>query len=300
MSSRVNQFAVYRLKRGLKETRVLRNQSFSYLEQNGLEVNSDYYEQAYLSSFDPSLTPQELRKKLEDDLPHDVTGKALKTGDILAITKDGIAKAYYIDPDRLVPLSGFFHVAASSTILTTKTTGYVIEGRQGVWSATEEMWIDGQNFLLMQSEEFGADTAYAVVDSHGKKAADDTMDGFSDKVIEQIREYIHGKKKSDTPTPESERSEPDQNLSTEEPAKKEPVNTEDELPKVVKTDTNSAESSDDIHGQNQIADKKEQEARRRRKRRRKNGKLPLKGRDSVLERLKRYQEELARKKTGAK
>lgn len=38
------------------------------------------------------------------------------------------------------------------------------------------------------------------------------------------------------------------------------------------------------------------EARQRRKKRRKNGKLPLKGRDSVLDRLKRYQEKLRRKK----
>lgn len=39
----------------------------------------------------------------------------------------------------------------------------------------------------------------------------------------------------------------------------------------------------------------ERAAARRRKRRRKNGKLPLKGRESVLKRLRRYQERLARK-----
>jgi hypothetical protein len=48
-----------------------------------------------------------------------------------------ISKAYYVDPDRLVPLSGFFHVASSSTVLTADTTGYTIEGRQGTWSAAE-------------------------------------------------------------------------------------------------------------------------------------------------------------------
>lgn len=302
MSGRVNQFVIYRLRRDKKEIRALRHQSYQYLKEYGFTINSDDYVQLYLASFDPALilTPQDLRKSIDQDLPRGVTGKALETGDILAITRDGISKAYYVDPDRLIPLSGFFHVTSSSTVLNANTSGYAIEGREGLWSAAEEMWIDGQNFLLMQSDEYGNEVAFAVLDSHGKKAADDTMDGFSDKVIEQIREYIHGKKQTDAPTPESERAEPDQNLSTEEPEKKKTVNTEDELPKVVKTDTNSAELSDDIYGQIQIADEKEQEARRRRKRRRKNGKLPLKGRDSVIERLKRYREEIARKKTGAK
>ena len=48
-----------------------------------------------------------------------------------------------------------------------------------------------------------------------------------------------------------------------------------------------------------LDEKKEHEARQRRKKRRKNGKLPLKGRDSVLDRLKRYQEKLRKKKAEA-
>ena len=42
----------------------------------------------------------------------------------------------------------------------------------------------------MQSQQFGAKAALAVLDSDGHPAAEDTFTGFSQEVIDQIREYI--------------------------------------------------------------------------------------------------------------
>ena len=61
MSEGLNQYVVYRLKRALRETRVLRHQSFQYLQKYQMEVISDLYDQIYLSEFDPSLSPLQLR-----------------------------------------------------------------------------------------------------------------------------------------------------------------------------------------------------------------------------------------------
>ena len=107
MSGRVNQFVIYRLRRDKKEIRALRHQSYQYLKEYGFTINSDDYVQLYLASFDPALilTPQDLRKSIDQDLPRGVTGKALETGDILAITREGISKAYYVDPFLLVDSS---------------------------------------------------------------------------------------------------------------------------------------------------------------------------------------------------
>lgn len=260
--------------------------------------------QLYLAGFDPALvhTPQDLRKSIDRDLPRGVTGRALETGDILAITRDGISKAYYVDPDRLVPLSGFFHVTSSSTVLTADTTGYTIEGRQGTWSAAEEMWIDGQNYLLMQNDEYGREVAYAVLDSHGRQAAEDTMDGFTDKVIEQIRAHLHTQNK--TQYQSAEGMEKDSRTDIPSPPSSENTTeyTGAELLPVGETEMlSSAEPATEATERTQLSldEKKEHEARQRRKKRRKNGKLPLKGRDSVLDRLKRYQEKLRRKKAEA-
>lgn len=297
MSGRVNQFVIYRLRRDKKEIRALRHQSYQYLKEYGFTINSDDYVQLYLASFDPALilTPQDLRKSIDQDLPRGVTGKALETGDILAITIDGISKAYFVDPDRLVPLSGFFHVTSSSTVLNANTSGYTIEGREGLWSAAEEMWIDGQNFLLMQSDEYGNEVAFAVLDSHGKTAAADTMDGFTDQVIEQIREYMHRRSTPTRQSTENADKGSDANKSSKMASKNTTKNTEAELSPVGKTEILPSGETANERGRLNWDEKKTQEARQRRKKRRKKGKLPLKGRDSVLDRLKRYQEELKKK-----
>ena len=190
MSGPLNQFSVYRLRRDMKETRTRRHQSYAYLQQYGLQVRSDYYDQLYLSEFDPETTEMELRRRLEKDLPADASGDTLAVGDVLAITREGITEAFYVDKQSLVPLKGFFHVASSSGLLTMDTSDYQIEGRAGNWFAAEETWIDGRHFLLMQSQKHGTNAAYAVLDSRGHIAAEDTYKGFTPETVRQIREYI--------------------------------------------------------------------------------------------------------------
>jgi len=299
MSGRVNQFVIYRLRRDKREIRALRYQSCQYLKEHGFTINSDDYVQLYLADFDPALvhTPQDLRKRIDQDLPRGVTGKALETGDILAITRDGISKAYYVDPDRLILLSGFFHVTSSSTVLTADTTGYTIEGRQGTWSSAEEMWIDGQNYLLMQNDEYGRDVAYAVLDSHGKQAAEDTLDGFTDQVIEQIREYIHGQKTPSLSAVQEADKWLDSGANTLEATNNGAELAGEVLSPVQKIQGIRSRGSDTERAHMSRDEEKEHAARQRRKKRRKNGKLPLKGRDSVLDRLKRYQEILRKTKS---
>lgn len=190
MSGPLNQFSVYRLRRDTRETRTRRHQSYAYLKQYGLPVRSDFYDQLYLSEFDQEQTEMELRRQLEKDLPADASGDTLAVGGVLAITREGFTEAFYVDKQSLVPLKGFFHVASSSGLLTMDTKDYQIEGRAGNWFAAEETWIDGRHFLLMQSQKHGTNAAYAVLDSRGNLAAEDTYKGFTPETIRQIREYI--------------------------------------------------------------------------------------------------------------
>lgn len=206
MNAGLNQYAVYRLRLDLKETRVRRHQTYSYLTDHGMEVRSGFYRQLYLADFDPSLTPDALRRQLEKELPAGIRGQSLDVGDVLAVTKAGITTPYYVDREKLLPLSGFFHVASSKTPPSMETTDYQIEGRSGNWSAVEELWLDGRYFLLMQSQEFGRSAAYAVVDSYGRPAAQDTTKGFTEEVTRQLREHIRS----------SERAQNRENARTDE------------------------------------------------------------------------------------
>ena len=284
MSTGLTQYAVYRLRRDRRETRSRRHQSFRYLYEHGLKVESDFYEQVYIAGFDPALTAVNLRRQLEKELPAGITGEALSVSDVLAVTREGITGAFYVDPDRLVPLPGFFHVASSVPAVTIDTTDFQIEGRPGNWLAAEEGWIDGRQFFLMQSQEFGKNAAYAVLDSEGRQAAQDTAVGFSDEVVRQIREYMQR-----------------QAVSAEQTRL--PADSRPPLENWQKSYENgeylrSAEMAEEqnysmIDGRMNNIPPKPIIYKRRTGRKRKNGRLPVKGRESVLKRLKQYQTELA-------
>ena len=282
MSNGRKQFAVYRLKKGLWENEALRYRSWNYLQKFHIQVQSDRYEQICVSPFTWDLDASDLRRQLENGLPAAPSGEKLEVSDVLAVTKDGITTAYYVDPEKLIALTGFFHTTASTALLSIDTTDYQIEGRNGNFLAADEIWIDGQHFFLMQSQQFGKNAAYVVLDSNGKVAAEDTTVGFTEEVIRQIREYIRR-----------------QNAAKETPARAAATPSLENWQKSYENGEylRSAEMAEEqnysmIDGRmNNMPTKGPAHQRPARKPRK--GKLPMKGRESVLKRLKEYQAELA-------
>ena len=288
MSAGLNQYAVYRLRRDRRETRTRRHQSFDYLKDHDLKVESDLYEQVYLAGFDPAQSLMTLRRSLEEALPKGITGETLAIGDVLAVTRDGVTCAYYVDPDRLLQIPGFFHVAASAPTITTDTADFQIEGRPGNWGAVDEIWLDGHHFFLMQSMRFGKSAAYAVIDSHGRQAADDTLQGFTDEVRRQLRAYIAEQDEVNLQTAAA-------TPATEPGATEDPPQGDTELyaasagPSGSTSTKMSLPISKESAGNSQNAGQLNTKGKKKRRapHRRKKGKLPLKGRKSVLERLRR-------------
>ena len=282
MSNGRKQFAVYRLKKGLWENEALRYRSWNYLQKFHIQVQSDRYEQVCVSPFSWDLDASDLRRQLENGLPAASSGEKLEVSDVLAVTKDGITTAYYVDPEKLIALTGFFHTTASTALLSIDTTDYQIEGRAGNFLAADEIWIDGQHFFLMQSQQFGKNAAYVVLDSNGKVAAEDTTVGFTEEVIRQIREYIQR-----------------QNVAKEIPAREAATPPLENWQKSYENGEylRSAEMAEEqnysmIDGRmNNMPT--EGPAHQRPARKPRKGKLPMKGRESVLKRLKEYQDELA-------
>ena len=58
-------------------------------------------------------------------------------------------------------------------------------------------------FFLLQHQDFGNDAAFAVVDEYGNQAAADSYDGFTDDVIQQIRQFLQ-KEQEQKRQPEAE------------------------------------------------------------------------------------------------
>lgn len=302
MSEGLNQYAVYRLKRSMKETRALRHQSYQYLTDHHLKVLSEYYDQLYLADFDPSLSPQQLRLQLEKELPAGITGLALDVSDVLAVTKGGISTAYYVDSEKLITLNSFFHVPASNAVLTPETTDFQIQGRPGFWLAAEDIWIDGRHFFLMQSQEFGTKAAYAVLDANGRPAAEDTQKGFTDEIIRQIRETIH----QQTEVPSSASQNPHQpsegitaDSETDHQKLQQGILIKQPIQPGTEGDRPQPASSPGIPVIEPPQTKNNTNAIPKKKKRRK-GKIPLRLRSSILERLHKYQMKLASERNQTK
>lgn len=191
----LNQYAVYQLKAD-PAIRPLRYKTYQYLMENHLRVDADRYHQVYLTTMIGEQSPEQIRKQLERKLPPKFMGSALNVSDVIAITKNGVSTAYYIDKDGFVVIPGFFRTNSSSALITMDTTGFVFEDRKGSWMATEDTVIDGKQFFLMGSETYGTKAAFAVVDDQGHKAAEDTVNGFDEETIKQIRQFLHLQKKT--------------------------------------------------------------------------------------------------------
>ncbi len=186
---RLNQYAVYQLKADTS-VRHLRYKSYQYLKESHLWVDVEHYQQVYITIMPKEKKPEEIRSELEKKLPARFTGNALNISDIIAVTKEGVSTAYYVDKEGLVVIPGFFRSSSSTALITMDTEGFQMEGRQGSWMAADETIIDGKHFFLLVSEKYGRSAAYAVVDDQGRKAAEDTFQGFDEETIRQIRQTI--------------------------------------------------------------------------------------------------------------
>ena len=207
-----------------------------------------------------------------------------------------------------------YHRPGNCSLLSPETTDFQIEGRPGTWLVAEDIWIDGNHFFLMQNQFFGRKAACAVLDSRGHPAAEDTTNGFSDAVIKQIREYIHGQK-SENKKPaidEPPELEPIQSSETDERSDPLPAieivpdhTASEGLTLELKVTENQKPDSGDLEPvsnlgpvlnpepdsrPNPVPDENKQKKKRR------SGKVPLRYRSSVLERLHKYQMKLAKER----
>lgn len=186
----LNQYAVYQLN-ATQENRKLRFRPYSVIQAQNLQVRSENYQQVYIGMATPDDTPKSIYERLLKNPPKRFVGHRISVSDVLAHNKDGVTSVYYIDKDGFVTIAGFFRSNSSSTLITMETRDFPIEGYNGNWAATDEIIIDGKQFFMMESEQYGRDAAAVIIDADGKFVTDDCPQGFDEKVIQQIREYLH-------------------------------------------------------------------------------------------------------------
>lgn len=163
---------------------------YRYLREHGIRIRSDDYDLVLQGEYEDNENVMMLRERLEQGIRNkEADILCINVGDIIAVTKDGLTTAYYVDPTKLILIPDFFHQSASGTLITIDSENLPLDGRKGSWMTVDTLRVDGRNLFLMQSQDYGRDAPYVVVDEEGREVAADKA-GFTEATIEQIRESL--------------------------------------------------------------------------------------------------------------
>ena len=186
----VNQFAVYQLK-NIPENRQIRFRPYSALQEKGIQIQYEDYEQVYLARMQPEDEPGEIRKRFNEKLPRTFHGHSISVSDVLVLNKDGVVISYYVEKDGFTVIAGFIRKGSSGALVSIDTSDFHIEGKEGNWHAFDSIIIDGRQFFLMEHETYGKEVAWVVLDEEGKIIVDHTYQGFDQTALQQIKDYLN-------------------------------------------------------------------------------------------------------------
>jgi hypothetical protein len=94
-----------------------------------------------------------------------------------------------VDPNKLILIPDFFHRPSDGSLITIDTENLPLDGRKGSWMTVDTLRLNDINLFLMQSQDYGKEAPYVIVDEQGRELAADPK-GFSDETIEQIRQSL--------------------------------------------------------------------------------------------------------------
>lgn len=189
---RENQFAVCQMKQ-TPETRQMRFRSYQTLQEKGIQVRQEDYEQIYVGNLYPQDTPEGIRERLDRQPPRSFAGHSVSVSDVLVLNRAGTVISYYVEKNGFTVIEDFIKKESSSSgsAVTIDTANFQIEGKAGSWLAFDSIRLEGKEFFLMEHETYGKEAAWVVVDKAGKLAVDNVRNGFDQEVKKKLEEYLH-------------------------------------------------------------------------------------------------------------
>lgn len=189
---RENQFAVYQMKQ-TAETRQMRFRSYQTLQEKGIRIRQEDYEQVYVGNLYPQDTPEEIRERLDRQPPRSFAGHSISVSDVLVFNRAGAVISYYVEKTGFTVIEDFIKKKSSSSgpAVSIDTVNFQIEGKAGSWLAFDSIRLEGKEFFLMEHETYGKEAAWVVVDGAGKLAVDNVRNGFDQEVKKKLEEYLH-------------------------------------------------------------------------------------------------------------
>ena len=117
--------------------------------------------------------------------PADFRGRSLSVSDVVALHDNGVITAHYCDSYGFTQMPEFVQPDA---LVNLDSSGIAVSGHYGTWHTIESHNIQGKDFYLMESDDFGADAANVIVDGTGKLVAENVLTGFTPEIVQMFTE----------------------------------------------------------------------------------------------------------------
>ena len=177
----INQFALYRVNK-MTAGRKLWHLSFNEAREKKLSIRMEFYRQIVIGEMKKDEKANDVWKRIRD--------KA-EVSDVLVLNHKGVISCFYLSDDHPRRISGFIRMGTTGSVLSVDTKDYKIDGYSGNWRVTDYIIIDGEQFYLLEHQEFREQAARIILDSYGKYVAETGIRGFDETAKQKIREYIH-------------------------------------------------------------------------------------------------------------
>lgn len=181
-------YDLYQVKRGEEHSDLLFT-NMSMIQKLKFKIDQSHYDKVYSGSTDRKEYVGEVLEslfvKFNLEFPADYRARSMSVSDVVVLHENGVDKAYFCDSIGFVEVPQFLQ---ADTMVTMDTTGLAVDGHFGTWHTIDTKKIGGQDFYLMEHDEFSSEVAAVIVDGTGKVVAEDVWNGFSPEILAIIAE----------------------------------------------------------------------------------------------------------------
>lgn len=157
--------------------------------KDGFMIRSKNYKSAYKSMIAPLDTPDSVRKRLNEKRPNTFVGRPFGVSDVIVWSKDDTLRFFYVDKDSLVEFGGFMPMTGASGSIVMLQVSYQVDGKNGSWLAVDSEVVDGTQFYMLRSEQYGEKAADIVVDEKCQYIAE-APKGFDEQLRNLLAEHL--------------------------------------------------------------------------------------------------------------
>ena len=181
-------YDLYQVKRGEEHSDLLFT-NMSMIQKLKFKIEQSHYDKVYSGSVDGKEYVGEVLEslfvKFNLEFPADYRARSMSVSDVVVLHENGVDKAYFCDSIGFIEVPQFLQ---ADTMVTMDTTGLAVDGHFGTWHTIDTKKIGGQDFYLMEHDEFSSEVATVIVDGTGKAVAEDVWNGFSPEILAMIAE----------------------------------------------------------------------------------------------------------------